>query len=66
MVGYQSLRSFREDLVAGRTWKEEHAREALYYMDIVRMYYRIILVCKSTIILKSCTANYLQVIFRRC
>jgi len=60
MVGYQSLRSFREDLVAGRTWKEEHTREGLYDMDIVRMYYRIILLCKFTIIPKSCTVNYLS------
>jgi hypothetical protein len=25
MVGHLSLRCFREDLVAGRTWKQEHA-----------------------------------------
>ena len=44
MLGSRSLRCFREDLVAGRIWKEEHAREKLYDMDIcIRMYYRIIL-----------------------
>ena len=73
MVGSQNLRSFREDLVAGRTWKEEHARETLYDMDIVRMYYQIILLCKFTIIpkvihcqLSAASHVVITFVFRRC
>ena len=54
--------------------EKRHARETLYDMDMVRMYYRIILLCNFTIIPKSCTVNYLSAashvfiifVYRRC